>query len=143
MKGSSMVREGENILFEMQHVKKAKSNNDFLKLIENSEFYDWIITTSFYTSLHYVSAYLRKYYRDEEFTHSIRKDLIITHINNRKRGWEKLKKIKGLYFNLHDRCDHVRYNLPTNAKDKFSSTQINDFKKNGTEILPKELGYLE
>lgn len=42
-----------------EHVAKAEHNESFLDEIGNP-FFDWVVTGSFYTALHYVDAYFAK-----------------------------------------------------------------------------------
>jgi len=46
----------------MQHVQKAKHNEDFLEYVSKNsgnEYFDWQITIVFYAALHYTKAYLK------------------------------------------------------------------------------------
>lgn len=47
-----------------KHINQAKSNEkllDYLNSNLSKEYYDWKITISFYTALHYISAYANHY----------------------------------------------------------------------------------
>ena len=46
-----------------QHLNQAKKNIEFLRDINNisEQYYDWQVTTCFYTALHIINAHLAKY----------------------------------------------------------------------------------
>lgn len=108
---------------------QAKHNEDLCELLlKNGKFSDWVITSAFYSALHYVEHEIfplidgtKSYSNFEEYyslkhtsgnpnKHNVRKQLVAKHIPNCSADYNW----------LHDNCFNARYNdynvSPTFAK---------------------------
>lgn len=99
-----------------QHLKKYKENKRLLETrlsFEEKDFYNWIVTVSFYTALHLVEARLAELNIDSA-DHTAR--------NNNIERFNILKPVRDEYKTLYDRSRVARYDATfmNEKKAKFA-----------------------
>ena len=87
----------------VKHYKfKFQHNESFHNDIKNKlgNYIDWQITSLFYSLIHLINGYAKKYYSHEPVSHhNERQRFVDHHLHNFLRGYEDLR----------DDCDTVRY----------------------------------
>lgn len=110
-----------------EHIKKYNENRKLLDTnlnIENCEFYNWIVTVSFYAALHLVEAKLAEDNIDST-DHFAR--------NNNVERFSKFKNIRNEYKTLYDKSRVARYD------GSFISQKKGQFALKCLEKVEKEL----
>ena len=131
------------MLNEQQHLQKVKSNSKFLDLIQDGDFYDWIIVVCFYIQLHYVDAYILKMGHNPPLSHEDRFHLINSIINSRKSGCDQLKDVMKYYHETYTWSKRARYTSSSNLRsdDALKRGKIKDFINDSTITVPGKLSY--
>ena len=103
-----------------EHIERAKRNQRFAEHFDlnKTEFLDWVVTGYFYSSLHWIDAYLVKTHKKTDDGHSSRNTLTNTE--------RPLNPISRPYRKLYSYSRNVRYELVA-----FSPDQIRK------EVIPK------
>jgi len=134
-----------------QKLNHAKHNEDACNyLIEAGNFRDWVVTTAFYSALHYIEYELFPlqdggnqyesfplYYRNVLVPNAIKEELEI----NKHEALiglvkDKLAHIYANYKWLHDSCMNARYNRYTVSRtiSKKARISLSEIKKNLTKV---------
>lgn len=103
-----------------QHIDRARRNQKFAEHLDldTTEFRDWVVTGYFYSTLHWIDAYLVREKKKTEDGHAFRN----TQTNNLK----ELTPISRPYRKLYSYSRNVRYELVD-----FTAEQIRH------DVLPK------
>lgn len=104
-----------------EHIKKYEENKKLLESnlnIENCDFYNWIVTVSFYAALHLVEAKLAKDGIDSK-DHFAR--------NNNVDRFNQFSEIRSAYKTLYDKSRIARYDgtFMNKSKGKFALKCLN------------------
>lgn len=88
-------------------------------LLEDGRFYDWVVTTAFYSALHLVQEFIFPFSDDEGYTYSsfeqyFNKSIsegnkISKHQSTIKLVEQRISGAGNLYRSLHDMCRTCRY----------------------------------
>ena len=108
-----------------EHLAQAARNEEFANVAGNleSRFTEWEVTALFYSSLHYVNAYLAT----QGFAaknHRERRNLIATHTN-----------VSSEYDNLFQHSLDARYEMAKLTPEEIELLKVDDFRKIKEEIL--------
>ena len=119
------------------HLAKAKHNEKFIKLINDSikdDFFDWKITISFYAALHYLKAFLKLKNVFGGNTHTQIDNLINPNSNTKKINIPD--NIYSSYQVLLNNSRNARYSVYKNSDFQVLLLKV---KKDESNNLLKEL----
>jgi hypothetical protein len=110
------------------HLAQAQKNERFYSTFDLSttEFLDWAVITLFYSSLHYIDAYLAKAQNYHPLTHSKRTPLVAREF--------RLKVIYSDYRKLKDESEAARYQIK-----KFKLEEVGNLEKGQFERIKHHL----
>lgn len=119
------IKEGIKLPKYDEHIRKYNDNKNLLNTklnISNGEFYNWIVTVSFYAAMHLVESELAKYNFDS-YDHKAR--------GNNIDRFNQFKPIRNKYKILYDRSRVARYDATfmNEEKARFVLKCLNDIEE--------------